>query len=319
MTCAWIIGSGGMLGSALGGALRRDASTRLFIPGDRFAWHDWPVLAAQLATAVASFAACTTAAEPWEIYWAAGVGTMGSSTEALAQETRALALLLERIAATPHLTMADGAVVLASSAGAVYAGAADALITEATMPAPTTAYARAKLAQEELLRIFAATQQQVQTQVARISTLYGHTRHATKQQGLLTHMARSILRRKPIQIYVPYDTIRDYIAADDAAVAMIASLRAAGPTRPHPHLTRIIASEQPATIAEIIAIFKRVARRAPRIVTSASRLSDLYTRRIQFRSVVLPDCPRPPVRSLLVGIAELMNAERDAFARAPHQ
>ena len=157
---------------------------------------------------------------------------------------------------------------------------------------------------------------QIRTQVVRISTLYGHASCSAKQQGLLTHMARSILRRKPIQIYVPYDTIRDYIAADDAATAMITTLRATGPAYPHAHLTRIIASQQPATIAEIIAIFNRVARRAPRIVTSASRLSDLYTRRIQFRSVVLQERPRPPVRSLLVGIAELMNAERDAFARA---
>jgi hypothetical protein len=59
----------------------------------------------------------------------------------------------------------------------------------------------------------------------------------------------------------------------------------------------------------------RIARRTPLIVTSASRLSSLYSRRVQFRSIVLPEYVRPPTRSLIVGIAQLLAAERDAFVR----
>ena len=80
--------------------------------------------------------------------------------------------------------------------------------------------------------------------------------------------------------------------------------------------TKIIASEQPTTIAEIISVYKRIARRRPRIVASASKLSSLYTRRIQFRSIELPVSEYLPKTSLLVGIAQVLAAERSAFSRS---
>ena len=208
---------------------------------------------------------------------------------------------------------APGAIAFASSAGAIYAGSSDEVVTENTPPTPTTAYAREKLRQEGLIHSFAGANSRISVLIARISTLYGPGQAAGRRQGLLAHIARSTLRNRPIQIYVPYDTIRDYIAADDAAVAMLAALRA---TSAKPRLvTKIIASERPTTIAEIISIFMRIARRAPRIVTSASRLSDLYSRRVQFRSIVLPECAKTPTRSLIVGISQLLAAERAAFVR----
>lgn len=312
MTIAWVLGSGGLLGTALCRVLRANG-TRLFCPAERFSWNSGPELAAQIATSVESFASQVAAADRWEMYWAAGVGTMSCSQQDLAPETSALSLLLGLFASESRLMSTSGAIAFASSAGAVYAGSRDDIITENTLPAPTTVYAREKLQQEDLIRSFAATNIRATALVARISTLYGPGQAAGKQQGLLAHIARKVLRNQPIQIYVPYDTIRDYIAADDAAAAMVAALRT---TSEKPRvLIKIIASEYPATIAEIISIFKRVARRAPRIVTSASRLSALYARRVQFRSVALPGGGTSR-KSLLVGIAELVAAERAALVRS---
>jgi UDP-glucose 4-epimerase len=120
-----------------------------------------------------------------------------------------------------------------------------------------------------------------------------------------------MLRNQPIQIYVPFDTIRDYLLADDAAAALISALAVASDKEVA--LTKIVASEEPTTIAEIISIFKRIARRAPRIVTSASRMTAVYSRRVQFRSVVAADSAPVPRTSLLVGIAQVMAAERAAY------
>jgi UDP-glucose 4-epimerase len=312
MTIAWVLGSGGLLGAALCRTLRNDG-TPLFATADRFCWDSAPEFAAQIAVAVHAFASQISAGDRWEIYWAAGVGTMSSSEDVLAPETRALSLVLRLIESEPRLMAASGAIAFASSAGAIYAGSSDEVVTESTLPAPTTAYAREKLRQENLMQSFAATNCGIAVLIARISTLYGAGQAAGRRQGLLAHIARSILRNRPIQIYVPYDTIRDYIAADDAAVAILAATRA---TSAKPRLvTKIIASEHPTTIAEIISIFMRIARRAPRIVTSASRLSDLYSRRVQFRSIVLPECARTPTRSLIVGIAQLLAAERAAYVQ----
>ena len=312
MTIAWVLGSGGLLGAALCRQLRRNG-TELFAPADRLSWNSSGEFAAQLAASVRAFADRVGAGDHWEVYWAAGIGTMASTPEALAPETRALLLLLEFLASEPRMRAAPGSVALASTAGAIYAGSADDIITETTAPAPTTAYARAKLEQEELLRRFADSNDRATVLIARISTLYGPGQAAGKKQGLMTYLARSILRNHPVQIYVPYDTIRDYITTDDAAAAMIAAARnTIGNARV---VTKIVASERPATIAEIVSIFRRLARRAPRIATSANRLSGLYARRVQFRSIVSAGQVETPRTTLAIGIAQLMAAERVALMR----
>jgi UDP-glucose 4-epimerase len=117
-----------------------------------------------------------------------------------------------------------------------------------------------------------------------------------------------------VHIYVPLDTVRDYISAEDAASVMIGALRsggAAGETR-----VEIVASERPTSIAEIVASFRRISRRSPRIISSASRLSALYPRQVRFRSVARTQTARPPATSLLVGIHSLLRAEQRAFATA---
>ena len=55
--------------------------------------------------------------------------------------------------------------------------------------------------------------------VARLSTLYGPGQSRGKPQGLIAHIARGVVRNQPVRIYVPLDTVRDYLAADDAAAA----------------------------------------------------------------------------------------------------
>lgn len=313
MTVAWVLGSGGLLGAALCRVLR-SRGTPLFSPAAGFNWTSGTGLAAQMEAALQTFAARAVVAGRWEIYWAAGVGTMGSPEEALAAETRALVHLLQLVESEPRLVGVSGAVALASSAGAIYAGSRDDIITENTQPGPTTAYAREKLKQEAVLEAFVASNARVQALVARISTLYGPGQSEGKKQGLLAHIARSMLRNQPIQIYVPYDTLRDYIFCDDAAAAIVNALPRASDGKRFE--MRIVASEHPVTIAEIVSIFKRIARRAPRVVTSASKLSQLYSRRVQFRSTVEPGHSRPRGGSLVVGIARLMSAERAAYARA---
>lgn len=312
MRIAWVLGSGGLLGSALHRALVFEG-TRLFAPAEKLCWHESPRLATQLTDAVRAFSAQSRSAQHWEIYWAAGIGTMHSTPEALAPETRALSVLLRSIESDSVLASMGGSLVLSSSAGAIYAGSCDDIITEDSATAPTTSYATEKLLQEDLVRAFSERNHHVSALIARLSTLYGSGQAAHKAQGLLTHIARSMLRNKPVQIFVPYDTIRDYLAVDDAAAAMISVLRASrGQSRV---LTKIIASETPTTIAEILSIFKRLTRNPPRIVRSSNRLSAAYTHRVQFRSITAPDLVGTSRRGLPVGIAQLLMAERRAFGR----
>jgi UDP-glucose 4-epimerase len=312
VTIAWVLGSAGLLGSALVRNLRADG-TELFLPAQAFAWNRDSDLALQMKAAVHAFALRANTAARWEIHWAAGIGTMSSAATALVPETRMLALLLELLQADAGLMARSGSLSFASSAGAIYAGASDEVVTENTAPSPTTVYAEAKLLQEDLVRALVAANPGITALIARISTLYGPGQATGKKQGLLGHMARCVLRNQPIEIYVPYDTIRDYIDADDAAHAIVGTLRATGSDSNA--MTKIIASESPATIAEIVAIFSRLARRAPRVVRSANRLSSLYSRRVQFRSVMTSEFVRAPAKRLPVGISQVMMAERLEFMR----
>jgi len=312
MRHVWIIGAGGLLGSALRRALTTTGN-RVFVPARPLPWSNEQSLLVQLEVAVLAFAGAVGPGDTWELYWAAGIGTFTSTAEDMQRETMALEAFLRLLEAQPVLCSVPGSIGFASSAGAIYAGATSAVITEDSAVAPTTAYAHAKLAQEALVRAFTERQRGVRVLVGRISTLYGVGQATQKNQGLLTHIARSIIRNRPIQIYVPFDTIRDYINATDAAVRLVMILRQ--DTGYPPFQMRLIASEVPTTIAEIIGVFKRVSRHTPRVVTSVSRSTALYTRRVQFRSLVPAGAYPFPSTSLIVGVGQLMQAERFYFAQ----
>ncbi len=311
MKIAWVIGSTGLLGTALCRELR-NKGVKLFFPAERFCWQKNTTLFSQFETAVEAFASQIRESDRWDIYWAAGVGCMSSPEIVLTSETEALASLLRTLKANSHLMAGAGAFSFASSAGAIYAGATDEIITENTPPVPTTAYAREKLRQEGIVSEFLAENDKLTVLIARITTLYGSGQSIGKQQGLLTHIARNILRNQPIQIYVPYDTIRDYISSDDAAAAIVANLSTN--TKPGSRI-KIIASERPTTIAEIISIFKRLSRRSPLIIRRANKMSDLYSRRVQFRSIESSETSVKPKTTLAVGIAQVLIAERAMFVQ----
>jgi UDP-glucose 4-epimerase len=313
MITAWVIGGNGLLGAALQRTLHCK-SIRLFVPTERFCWEDESVLSVQLTAAVKAFSDFVGNGNEWQIYWAAGIGTMNSTEAELATETKTLLMVLGLIESEKNLMATDGCIAFSSSAGAIYAGATENVITENTPVAPTTDYAREKLKQESLISAFAHRNLAVTVLFARISTLYGAGQANGKRQGLLAHIARCIIKNQSVHIYVPLDTIRDYIATDDAASAIVASLCS---LRKTPGVfVKIIASEKATTIAEIVSVFKRIARRRPRIVSSASKLSSLYTRRIQFNSVTVPINEKMHKTSLLVGVSQVMDAERSAFTRS---
>jgi len=311
MRLTWVVGGHGLLGTALIGAMPPTAA--LYQVPFRFRWADPTLLHEQLKRAAEGFALAAQGADEWSLYWAAGVGTMQSDAGAMAAETAALQVLLSQLDSHAVLRHRPGRFMLASSAGAIYAGSRDTLISEDSEAAPTTDYARAKLQQEQLVSEYARHHPGTAVLAARYSTLYGQRQAAGKPQGLLTHISRQVLRGLPVRIYVPLDTIRDYLEVNDAARATVAALEQLPPGSA---VTKIIAAERPTTISEIMAVFRRVSPRPPKIVTSTTRASALYARRIQFRSSVRPDL-RPGYRtSLLVGIAGLLEAERKRYAAA---
>lgn len=269
---AWLVGGGGLLGSAVGTRLRslgRDLRP-LVVP-----WADHAA-----ATAALTEHAGQISGAPAEVYWCAGAGVIGTSQAQFDEEVASLAAFLD--AWSP----AEGsALFLASSAGGVYAGSAGPPFTEATEPVPISPYGHAKLAGEEAAREF-ADRTGVALLVGRISNLYGPGQDISKPQGLISQLCRAELTRQPLSIYVSLDTMRDYLYADDAATMVVAALDAVR-QRGGSHL-KVLASEQSTTIGAVIGGLRRVTRRRPPVVLGASPNARFQVHDLRLRSIAWP-------------------------------
>ncbi len=182
-----------------------------------------------------------------------------------------------------------GGLFLASSAGGVYAGSPGPPFTELSATHPLSAYGEAKLHQEALAR---AWSQETETAVliGRIANLFGPGQDIAKAQGLISQLAVAMLTHRPITLYVPLDTMRDYLYAPDCARMIVAALdrmrldRTAGHT-----ITKIFASGRGTTISAVLAELKRVVRRRPRVSIASSPLAQFQASDLRFRSEVWPE------------------------------
>jgi hypothetical protein len=150
----------------------------------------------------------------------------------------------------------------------VYGGSLERPLTEATPPRPISDYGRAKLDQEEALRAWAHARPTVSVLVGRLSNVYGPGQHLDKPQGLISHMSRCLIFGVPVHIFVPLDTIRDYLFAEDAGERIVAGLERLRRESPGGgrHVTKVLGSERETTVAALVGVFRRIAKRQLRVV-----------------------------------------------------
>ncbi len=294
----WVIGAGGLLGTALTDTLRRRGQGLL--AGTPIAWTR--SAAPTLAELLDRFASGLAAGRPWRIAWCAGAGVVGTSGPALAQEVATLTGFLDDLAAR---RLQPGRFFLASSAGGLYAGTGGGgPFDERSAVAPISDYGRAKLACESAARRFAAVSGH-QVVIGRIANLYGPNQDLGKGQGLVSHLCRGYLTRQPTSIYVPLDTTRDYLFVDDCA-AMIADMLS---TDPPPQaagdrtVVKVLASQQGTTIATLIGLCRQVFKRRPQLVLGTSAGAKFQVRDLRLRSVCWTAMDRRALTPLPVGIA----------------
>lgn len=243
---------------------------------------------------------------PWRVIWAAGAATTSTPHDASFSELLPLEGLLTGLrSAVPS---GRGCFFLTSSAGGVFAGAAHPPFTTSTLAAPLSPYGELKLAQETLTQETLADV--VPVIVGRISNLYGPGQNLGKLQGLISHLARAAVTRQPVNIFVPLDTTRDYITAEDAAAAILQ-------TTELPHeagmFTEIIASGRGTTIGQLIRAMNEIAKR--RVPVALGTHSSATAQADDLRLV--PSVPMPQLTPLPVGMKAVYD---DILARAqsPH-
>jgi len=297
---AWVIGRGGLLGRNVELA---SMGTDHWRPSRVFSWEDASAALGALNSETDAFLVRARRVDaPWRLFWCAGAGVVATSPAALAEETAVAAGFAAHLAKqlAVDLPLARrGTIFLASSAGGVYAGSPVRPPFDEESPVGAIApYGHAKLAQEEQFTR-AAEACGVDLVLGRLSNLYGPGQNLSKPQGLVAHVGKAALRHQPISIYVPLDTIRDYLFVTDAARMVVDAVerreaeRRAGAARTT--VTKIFASEVETTVASVLGTWRRLLRRPLRIALASDPVGSVQPRTLAFRSRVWPDLRGVPL------------------------
>jgi UDP-glucose 4-epimerase len=128
-------------------------------------------------------------------------------------------------------------------------------------------------------------------------------------------MSRCLIYQRPIHVYVPLTTIRDYIFVHDCAWQIIDCCRELLQAGHEGRVVKLFSSEQSMSLAQIVGVFARIARRSPRIVCSSRPCRTEQPAALHFRSKVWPDVKVSPGTNLPVGIDRLHRHQLGLFLR----
>jgi UDP-glucose 4-epimerase len=210
--------------------------------------------------------------DDWSLIWAAGSAVVGSTADKLAAETRVMSHLLTRL--RDSRPAGGGAFFLSSSAGGVYAGSTHPPFSESTTPRPLSPYGETKLAQEEILRV--TLEGRVPLVIGRFSNLAGPFQNLGKQQGLISQLCRAAVTRQSLNVFVPMETLRDYLYVDDAATIVRTLVENAVYKQPSTPVLRNISSQRPVSICTVLQTVQQVAHQRVRVALGTSPCSNYH-------------------------------------------
>ena len=237
----WVIGAGGLLGSAIQRQSPNSFSAHA-IP-----WNNPHQATIALTTSLDEFAEFTND-EPWRIIWAAGRATTAATPEEAEKELTTFERFIGAL--TNAQPEGHGSFTLVSSAGGVYAGSHNPPFTSATEARHIGTYGDLKLAQEQACASLPG--QGIGTTVTRVSNLYGPGQDLRKLQGVVSRLCWAGISKEEVNIFVPLDTLRDYIYVDDAAARILHWSRPESSQPNNDPMVRVVASGQPMGLGHVI-------------------------------------------------------------------
>lgn len=263
----WIVGRGGLLGGAVSRAMGTKFN-ELPVP-----WDNREAAAKVLDSDLNRFIRAARD-DDWSVIWTAGSAVVDSTVDKLTAETHLLSYLLMRL--RDSRPTGRGAFFFSSSAGGIYAGSTSPPFSESTRPQPLSPYGETKLAQEEILRM--TLERCVPLVIGRFSNLVGPGQNLTKQQGLVSQLCRAAVTRQSLNVFVPMETLRDYLYVDDAAVIVRTLVENAVHSQPSMPVLRNISSQRPVSVCTVLRTVQQVAHRPVRIALGTSTSSKYHVR-----------------------------------------
>lgn len=290
---AWVVGSGGLVGRHLVGALRAAGHE---VATSRVPWADEGRSLEVLRRDLDDFVRGADGG-PWLLAWCAGAGVVATGADALAAELR----VFERFCALlPEDPDGAGVVVLASSAGGLYAGSGAPPFTEATPPAPLVPYGRTKLAMEEALAA-AVARTGSRAVAARLANVYGPGQTLGKPQGLLSQLCLAHAMTRPLPVFVSLDTIRDYVYVADVAQMLRRCAELVRAEAPGVLVPKVVASGRPVTVGHLVSEARRVFHRPVRTAMAPGGAGQVLDLRLA--SVTWPEVDVLASTPLAAGLA----------------
>lgn len=305
-TSAWVIGASGLLGSAVRSAMERE---RIPVMTTTVPWGE-PEAAVE-----ALLEAAVALPDSWWLVWCAGSGVIASSSEEIDREVWTLREFLSRWQ-PPRAAHGPRVMFFASSAGGVYAGSLDPPFTEETEPRPISPYGKAKLDAERAFTRFSG-RTNIPLLIGRISNLYGPGQNLAKPQGLVSQLCKAHATGKPLSVYVPLDTLRDYLYTADAASMIVGGLRAVAHDGGGVHL-KLLVSGRSVSVNEVVGEVRRVTRRRPPVTTQRSPVAQFQVRDLRMRSIAWPDLDEYAITPFGAGIGACLEAVNDSL-RCPKE
>ena len=172
---------------------------------------------------------------------------------------------------------------------------------------PLSAYGETKLAMEKSLTA-AASSARFRGFIARITNLYGPGQDLGKGQGLISVIVESYVTGRPVSVYVPLDTLRDYIFVDDCATVVVAAMRRLRQEPPGTVVTKIVGAMDALSIGAILGEISRLRRKPAPLITgqgnATGQASDL-----RVRSVVWTDLDSLVSTTLPEGLGAIYRAQ----------
>ena len=254
----WVIGAGGLFGSAICRVARSRGDTLL--TSHRIPWQDERATEAHLRKDTRRLTNIVSASDqPWAIAWTAGSATTATTSEQCATELKAfrrwISAVSESLPSDPR-----GTFFLTSSAGGVYAGSKGAPFDSRTPAAPIGDYGQLNVAKE--VQVNEAFGGGLAAVIGRVANLYGPGQNTGKLQGLISRLCLASITREPVTMFVPLDTLRDFIYVDDAAFLALHWVDEAHAGTD----VRVIASGSPSSLGHVLGITKDVVQRPIPIV-----------------------------------------------------
>lgn len=294
----WVIGRG-LLGGAVSAA-RDDEPYRSAVR-----WGDPADARADLSAALDGF--LNGHSDEWELYWCAGRGVTSTPPAVMAAEADLFEWFIDMVCERAPAELARGSLFLASSVGGAYGGSESSPFTEFTPARPISPYGEVKLRMEATLSA-AVAGTSARALIGRITNLYGPGQDLGKGQGLISVIVESYVTGKPASIYVPLDTLRDYIYVDDCARVIDAGMRRLRREPAGTVVTKIIGAMNAQSVGAILGEVARLRRKPVPVMLGQGDASG-QTSDLRVKSVVWPELDREVSTTLPEGLGAVHRAQ----------